>query len=538
MTLNPPGPLARTNYLSSPPGPYQSAADPNNPAFDPADVLPAAGFENQALDAEQYHRPLERLHGAGLHEAGVAYGMQISATIGQPGVLVMPGLALDAQGRHIYLGPGGSAEVGPDADVPNTPPRLVPVTAGGAVLPTTALPAGTYYVIAQWRETWNAQGSGSDPNTNFYADTPWLRLVTASGYLPDLHVILGQVVLAVSGGVTVVQSAGYGPAGGPQRTSVSLPAQALHLRRAVTTTTPPGADTAPWGAVRARENGGVEIAVAKGSDQVALVNDSGGNFSTLAVGANLATFGIAANPSISLNSTNGTISVGGHNQRGEVIVHDIANHAAITLAGDSGHVVVGGQSMTGKVRVLNGAGATSDSQVKEVITLDGSTGAATVQQLDVHGSVLVDQDVTFTGTLFDGRDVPAGGTTIPLLGSTTRKVTAHSLGVGSGDYANFGGTATLQITLPKPTVFSAFSFLYYIQSSADYDYGQFVYQPTVVTEIYQVDDTATDVDSSGGPLGDTYPSTWVGATGQTIWFRVRAVDESIDAYAAIVIFWE
>ena len=126
----------------------------------------------------------------------------------------MPGLALDAQGRHIYLGPGGSAEVGPEADVPNTPPDPAPVTASGAVLPTTALPAGTYYVIAQWRETWNAQGSGSDPNTNFYADTPWLRLVTAGGYLPDLHVILGQVVLAVSGGVTVVESAGDGPAAG------------------------------------------------------------------------------------------------------------------------------------------------------------------------------------------------------------------------------------------------------------------------------------------------------------------------------------
>ena len=195
----------------------------------------------------------------------------------------------------------------------------------------------------------------------------------------------------------------------------------------MTTSTPPGADTVPWGAVRARESGGVEIAVAKGGDQVALLNDGGGNFSTLAVGANQATFGNPANPSINLNSAEATISVGGHNQRGEVIVHDIANHAAITLAGDSGHVIVGGQSMTGKVRVLNGAGATSDSQVKEVITLDGSNGAATVQQLDVHGSVLADQDVTVKGALIDGSD-PANP--IPLMGSTTRKVTAHYLAAG------------------------------------------------------------------------------------------------------------
>ena len=87
-------------------------------------------------------------------------------------------------------------------------------------------------------------------------------------------------------------------------------------------------------------------------------------------------------------------------------------------------------------------------------------------------------------------------------------------------------------------MFSAFSFFNYIQSAGEYDYGQFVYQPTAVTEIYQVDETATDVVWSGGPLGDTYPATWVGATGQSIYFRVRAVDENIQVLASIVVFYE
>ena len=235
MAPTPPDPLARSNYLSWPPGPYQADADPNNPAFEPANVLPIAGYNNAALDAEQYYRPLERLHGTGMHGAGVAFGLQVSVAAGQPNVIVMPGLALDPEGRHIYLGVGGSAEIGPSADVPNTPPDLIPVTATGAVLPTAGLAAGTYFVIAQWRETWNSQGSSSNPNTDFYTDTPWLRLVTADGYQPDTQVILGQVVLKISGGVTVVQSAGYGDVGGQQRTAVSVPAQALNLQRAVTT---------------------------------------------------------------------------------------------------------------------------------------------------------------------------------------------------------------------------------------------------------------------------------------------------------------
>jgi hypothetical protein len=547
MTSTPPGPLARTNYLNSPPGPYQPEADPNSPAFDPTNVLPHAGFANAALDAEQYYRPLERLHGAGLHGAGVAYGMQVSATIGQPNVTVMPGLALDPQGRHIYLGIGGSAEVGPSADVPNTLPELAPVTALGAVLPTAGLSAGTYYAVAQWRETWDAPGSGSNPNTNFYTDTPWLRLVTGTGYQPELHVILGQLVLIVSGGVTAVQSAGLGTAGGLQRTSVSLPAQALNLRRAVTTATA-GADTVPWGAVRARESGGVEIAVAKGSDEVVLLNDGGGNFSTLAVGANQAVFGNAASPSINLDSAAATIYVGGHGQRGEVVVHDIANHAAITLAGDTGHVVVGGTSMDGQVRMVNHLAA-------DTMRLDGSTGAAVVQRvtafastnpvanqnpidvdgiLKVHGGVQLDPGVTVT----DG-----GG--IPLMASPTRKVRIAFLGVGSGAYAesDFPSSATVEVPIPlepgmTDTLFTAFTFITYIQSYAEQEYGDFVYNPTAVAEVYAVNGIPTDVAISGGPTGDTQGPYWFGGTGHTLTFRLRATDDSIEVYAAIVVFYE
>ena len=91
-------------------------------------------YGDVALDAEQYQRALHQLHGSGLHGAGVAFGLQITCKISQPNVVIAPGLGIDAAGRHIYLAPGGSAEIGPTANVPNTPPNLTPVTAAGAML--------------------------------------------------------------------------------------------------------------------------------------------------------------------------------------------------------------------------------------------------------------------------------------------------------------------------------------------------------------------------------------------------------------------
>lgn len=568
MASTPPGPLARSNYLSWPPGPYQADADPNNPAFDPADVLPIAGFGNAALDAEQYYRPLERLHGSGMHGTGVAYGMQISAMIGQPNVIVMPGLALDPEGRHIYLGAGGSAEIGPSADVPNTPPDLTPVTATGAVLPTAGLAAGTYYVVAQWRETWNSQSSSSNPNTDFYTDTPWLQLVTADGYQPDLQVILGEVVLGIADGATVVQSAGYGDVGGRQRTAVSVPAQALNLQRAVTTSAP-GADTVPWGAVRARESGGVEIAVAKGSDQVALLNDGGGNFSTLAVGANQATFGSAANPGINLNGAEATVFVGAPGNYGDVLVSDGAGHLAVSLVGDTGHVVVGGPTLNGQVRVKN-------SGAVDTMTLNGANGAAVVQRVsafanstidvdgfyfhvhaadlaldgrsgknnralvdwgdllivnfagDYHKGVQIASNLTVDGVLTDGRG-------IPLMASPVRKVTTLNLLAGSSDFsgAGQGNVATLDVDFGATTQFTAFTFIDYVQN-----YVSVSYNAAAVAEIYQVNNTPTRIVGTGGSLGNCFTPVVTNTSGRSVGFRARTVDDSIEIQATIIIFFE
>lgn len=578
----PPGPLTRPNYLSWPSGAggaYQADADPNNAAFDPATATPATGYPldgDAALDDEQYHRPLERLHGMGLHGAGVAFGMQLTCDIGKPQVTILPGLALDPAGRHIYLAAGGQAEIGL-SPVTGTPADLTAVPPTGAILPTTGLPAGSYpgsyYVVAQWRETWAAQSAASNQNNSMYSDTPWLRLVTAASYDPGLQVILGEVALDMNAKVT---SAGYGDVGGiHQRTSVSLPAQGVQLLRAVTTPTPadptalPGADSVPWGAVRAREAGGVEIAVATASDQVEILNDAGGTFANLAVGAGQATFGDLSNPGINLNGSEATIFVGAPGNYGDVLVSDDANHLAVSLVGDTAHVIVGGETHDGQVRMKN-------AQAQDTMSLDASTGAAVVQRVSAFANSLIDVDATFfhvhgADLALDGRskknnralvdwgnlliinfdgdypegveinsrlivdsDLNAGGVIsaqgVPLMGNPARKVVSWRLWAGSGDYANDGGSNSHTIDLLEDRQFTAYVSVSYIAQAPNQS-------ASATAGISAIDNSPVPPSGSDSNVGPVFPQIIV-KSGRFITFYVAAGGDSISIQATIIVFYE
>ena len=52
------------------------------------------------------------MHGSSLHVAGVATGLEVRATAGQPGLRVAPGVALSPSGQHVVLAPGGRAVLG------------------------------------------------------------------------------------------------------------------------------------------------------------------------------------------------------------------------------------------------------------------------------------------------------------------------------------------------------------------------------------------------------------------------------------------
>jgi hypothetical protein len=442
MSVKPPAPLARTNYLSWPPGTgtYDPQADPDNPSYDPSEVLPAGpGYPNYgdlALDMEQYFRPLERVHGMNLHAPGIASGLKVSCTLHSPNVQIEPGIALDASGKHIFLADGGQAEIGPDADVPGTPPELVAVSGTGATLPTTGFTAGSYYVVVQWWETFNSADYASDPNVLQYNDTPWLQILPGGDVNPDIHVVLGEVSLDGSGNVL---SAGYGTFGGTsnnQRTNVSIPAQSLQLQRAQSTGTS-GAESVAWGEVRSRESGGIEIVTQNTGDQVNVVTSGGGNFSRMGIGANQAVVGNLNNPGVVLDGAAATVYVGAPGNNGDVIVRDAANnqsvvldgadatvyvgtpgnygevtvydgnnHKSVVLVGDDAHVVVGGPTLNGMIRMLN-------SNASDTMALDGSSGSAIVQNLTAFANNTIDVNTTLLhchGTDFclDGRSAALG----------------------------------------------------------------------------------------------------------------------------------
>jgi hypothetical protein len=571
MPPNQPAPLSRSNYLSWPPGPYQANADPNNSAFNPSSVIPAGGVPNygdMALDAEQYHRPLERLHGSGLHGGGVAFGMQIACKAGAPNITIVPGLCLDQGGKHIFLAVGGQAEIGPNANVPGTPPMLAPVSISGVTLPTAGY-TGDYFVVAQWWETWASSTYTSDPNIGVYNDTPWLQLVQAAGYLPDVHVILGKVSLD---GVSNVTAASYGDVGGLQRTSVSVPAQSLKLSRAVTTAAP-GADSVAWGELRAREAGGIELAVANNGDQVQIVTDAGGSFASFAVGANQAKFGDLGNPGVTLDAAEATVRVGAPGNYGDVLVYDGNNNLAVSLIGDTAHVIVGGATLPGKVRMLNG-------ERQDTMALDGNTGSAVVQRLQAFANNTIDVDTTFFkihgwDLWLDGRSgsntphralVDAGnqliinfagdygngvvvnsdfqvdgilrdGSSTPLMGNPARKVAITPL-----MFAGVGNTNTRvysSLTLPNPTQFMAFCLVTIINTTQNWDLTD-----GISAEVWMVDGVKQPWiwynNGEWGPPGDDLNARpgVVSGFGQSITFRLTGLGDDLQTCGYGIVFYE
>ena len=566
-------PLARTNYLNWPPGPYIPEADPNSPSYDPSEVLPLSGYTyygDSGLDTEQYIRPLERIHGTGLHAPGVASGLEISITTGSPGVVIAPGIALDPTGKHIYLAVDGQAEINPNAG-PGVTPDLATVAVSGVTLPTTSL-SGDYYVCMQWWETWDSAAYSLDPNVQQWNDTPWLQLLTLAQYntKSDLLVVLGKVVISGSN----VASANYGDVGGLQRTSVSLPAQSVQLQRAVNAGSS-GAQSVAWGEVRAREGGGIEIITQNAGDQVNVITQSGGNFSSMSVGANQAMFGETSNPGITLDGQEATVRVGAPGNYGDVLVYDGNNHLTVSLIGDTGHVIVGGPTLSGEVRML-------DSNANQTMTLDGSSGSAIVQNLtafsndtiDVNASYLVNVNTTFLrchGTDFclDGRShnnnralvdggqqlvinyandyadgvliegtLQAAGTLVdangtPLEGNPARKVQFANLLAGASDFSNWGGSNTQDVDLPSETQLTACACLNFLQ-----EYVSLSYNAAGCAEVFQIDGNTTGaIIINNGILDTVCVPTWSGV-GQRVTFRLRAGHDSLAVAGYCVVYFE
>ncbi|HTV91913.1 MAG TPA: hypothetical protein VMG98_04265 [Verrucomicrobiae bacterium] len=536
----------RTNYFTWPPGSggsYDPNADPDNPNADPSEATPVAGLPSNgtmATDEEQYFRPLERVHGMGLHAPGVALGMDLLCTIGSTNVQVLPGIALDPSGKHIFLASGGSAAIGPGSDYPGPPPVTASVSDSGVILPTTGL-TGDQYVVAQWWETWDS-ASYYSTGVNQFDDTPWLQFVDASEYDPDIHVALGKVNLNSSGEISAVS---YGDVGGIQRTSVSMPAQSLQLQRA--TLSGSTVSSTAWGEVRAREGGGIEIITQSMSDAVNVV-------------AGHTAFGDESNPSIVLDANDAILTVGAPNYYGELQMHDENGNQTLNLQGKNGAASVQqlnafqnglidcyttlfhchGTDLCLDGRSHNNNRALVDWGNQLIINFDNDYGDG----VQITGNLIADNNLTVEGfTTLNGSAQVAGnlqvygtledGNGVPLEGNPARKVQTSVLLAGASDFGNWGNSNSTDIVLPQSSALTAMAYFNFEQY-----YVSISYNAAGCAEITAIDGNSTGAIITGnGILGNIAPSL-VNSNGQTVTFQTRAGDDSLAVAASCVVFFE
>jgi hypothetical protein len=421
-------------------------------------------------------------------------------------------------------------------------------------LPTAGY-TGAYYVVAQWWETWDSAAYASDPNVVQYNDTPWLQLVTSAEYNPDVHVVLGKVMLDGSSNVT---AASYGDTGGLQRTSVSVPAQSLKLQRASTTTAPPGAESGAWGEVRAREGGGIEVVTEHQGDQVNILTSSGGSFASMNVAADTASFGTPAHPSIVLNAANGIASIGGDGTESQLQMLDNNGNETMRLEGKTGAAVVQQVNafqngvidvnstfvhchtwdlcLDGRSKNNNRALVDWGDELIINFNVDYGKGTRVMGDLSIDNDLAVYENLTTNnetvrgnltveGTIFDG-----SGT--PLMGNPARKVRLWTLVAGASDYSSLGGVNTHDVDFGSPTQLTAIASLSFSQ-----EYVSVSYNGAGSAEVSAVDGTGIGQVLNSGDIGAVSFPNWSGVA-SSITFRAKAGTDSKGIAVGCVVFFE
>jgi Chaperone of endosialidase len=209
----------------------------------------ATAHGESLVDMESYLLPLDQVRGSSLLSFGVAAGLGVRATTGQPGLTVAPGVALDGAGRLVVLAATGVAVVDPAAD-PDDPRNIPTVTvpAAGLRLESAGV-SGQRFLTLRWLEVLRT----NIQDTPLLLHAPWLRLPSVSGFQDDGgEVVLARVELDANGNVTGLSAEG--------RRSAGVVAGRVELR-APRVQLGPGLEQVGVGELRGRADGGVELAL-------------------------------------------------------------------------------------------------------------------------------------------------------------------------------------------------------------------------------------------------------------------------------------
>jgi hypothetical protein len=215
------------------------------------------GRGESLTDIEKFLLPTNRARDSSVLAWGVADGLRVSAAIGQEGVRVSTGTALDARGRLLLLVAGGVAITEPLVD-PEDPRNIPTVSVDDLGVWLTTVDAGTggaggnCFLTLTFHE---AASTGTEANGPVRLHAPWLRLLPATGFTNvGEQVPLAEVTLAADGTVTQLDA-------GPRR-PVGVRAERIELRApAVTTGSEPSVDQAPVAELRANSDGGLDVAL-------------------------------------------------------------------------------------------------------------------------------------------------------------------------------------------------------------------------------------------------------------------------------------
>ncbi|MCX4545581.1 hypothetical protein [Streptomyces sp. NBC_01565] len=368
----------------------------------------ATTHEDSLVDTDDYFRRLDEARGSTLYTWGVSGGLRVSATLGQAGLTVQAGTALDAAGRVSILDSGGFAIVDPNAD-PEQLLNVPTVVAGveGLTLTTAGVPPGTYLLVLTWREV-----VGESRAIRLHA--PWLRLLPAAGFEnAGKHVVLAEVTLAADGTVS-------GLAPGLRRT-VGVPVERVELRCPQSSTgSPTTVGQVPAAELRAKAGGGADLTVFAADGTAHTVLSAAGDTGRVGIGTDSPSAMVQINAQASgVHGLRISTPVPGS---GIELVNDGSGPVYAMFPGADGGwhlrnestetelLVVsadGALTVTGGLNVGNDLSATGGLNVGNDLSVAGGLNVS--NDLSVAGALNVSNDLNVTGGLNVSNDLNVTG---------------------------------------------------------------------------------------------------------------------------------